>query len=115
VSKTSVDLDRRCDSLDAMMAGGFDVTADTGDSVETEVHQPDPLPDMSQCRGVCWRTMHEIATRNHRAALVLLASAMGGMSNREMGRALHLDAANLQRQKSWLKSHYPLLAAMLKK
>ena len=80
-----------------------------------DVYQPDPLPDMRQCKGACWRTMHEIATRNPRAALVLLASAMGGMSELQIGQALHVDHKHLPRQKAWLRKHYPGLASTLKR
>jgi hypothetical protein len=46
---------------------------------------------------------------------VLLASVMGGMSNREIGRFLHVNPYNLQRQKDWLKKNYSALSSVLKK
>lgn len=123
--RQSVDLWRKTVSIESLkMADWEHSTQDTSEQEVTEnecgdavadAGQPDQLPDMRKCGGVCWRTMHEIAVRNPRAALVLLASAMGGMSNREIGRLLHVNPYHLQRQKDWLRKHYSALASVLKK
>lgn len=105
MSKTSVDLEK-CVSIDAMAESGHDISMEA---------LTESIPDMQECGGACWKTMHEIALRNPRACLVLLASGMGRMSMRDIGKALDVNFRHLSRQVKWLRKHYPVLASVLKK
>ena len=107
MSKTSVDLDRRCDSLDAMMAGGFDVTADTGQSTETQ------HGDEMDAGAVVLRKLYEINAEKPLAVNVLLDAAVGRLSEDKTAAHLKTNYRKIRRLRSWLRKEHPDMAACM--